>query len=201
MRCCLLRNDRRGMTATEFGLLAPVFMVFLMGSFDMTHRLYMNVVLQGAVQKAARDSALERSSVTAAQAAIDAYIRDSALILHNQAQVTVTRTAYRTFTDANRRHEPFTDTNGDGTCNGGEPYDDLIENGYWDATMGVAGQGGAQDVVVFSATVRYPNITPISTMIGLDPMVNLKATTVIRNQPYNDQGSDNDGTPEAGVCA
>lgn len=193
-----LLRDRRGTALTEFALLLPVFAALLMGSLDMGHRLYARAILQGSLQKAARDSALEAGTTAARQAALDARVTAAVRDVHRDAAVTTSRLSYRTFRDAERRHEPYTDGNRNGRCDAGEPYTDIINRGQFDADIGQAGQGGAQDVVIYSARMVYPTITPVQRLIGGGPNVDLTASAVIRNQPYNDQGGD--GAPGSGNC-
>lgn len=186
----ILGADEAGAALTEFGLLIPVLLILLVGAFDMGHRLYARAVLEGAVQKAARDAGLEDGTVATRQAAIDEKVRGQARRITNRATVTFTRRAYRTFTRAAARGEPWIDSNNDKLCNANENYDDINRNSRRDAEIGVVGQGGAQDAVIYSARMVYPPITPVPGLFGLTGDVDLTATTVMRNQPYNDQGSD-----------
>ncbi len=74
----------------------------LMGALDFGHTLYMESVLQGAVQKAARDGTLQQTAGTdeTARNTIDTAVRNQVKTLHKQATVTIARRFYRTFTDA-----------------------------------------------------------------------------------------------------
>lgn len=194
-----LSCDQGGAALVEFALIVPVLLILLMGGFDMAHRLYARAVLQGAVQKAARDTGLEDGTVAARQTAIDTKVRDQARLIHNGATFTFDRRSYRTFTRAAEPAETWTDTNGDKVCNAGEPFNDVNRNGTRDADVGVSGQGGAQDAVVYSVRMQYPAVTPVFGLIGINRQVDLTARTVLRNQPYNDQGSEL--SPIAGNCA
>ena len=49
-----LRRHQRGTAILEFALIAPVFILLLMGLFDYTWQMYAKQVLQGAVSNAAR---------------------------------------------------------------------------------------------------------------------------------------------------
>src|SRR3546814_3699813 len=55
-------DDASGNTIVEFAFVGPVLVLLLMGTLDVGHTLYMQAVLQGVMQKAARDSALESGS-------------------------------------------------------------------------------------------------------------------------------------------
>ena len=68
-----LGRDHRGVSTIEFALLAPVLFLVLLGLFDLMYAVYVRSVLEGAVVKAGRDSALENNA--ADQNAIDAKVR------------------------------------------------------------------------------------------------------------------------------
>lgn len=182
--------DRSGVSITEFGLIAPVLITLLMGFADLGHTLYMQSVMQGAVQTAARSASLETGTNTNTQSAIDAEVTEQIKRLAQNATVTITRTYFRDYTKAaNPAKEPFTDTNGNGTCNAGEPYEDSNENSVWDIDNGRTGQGGAKDSVVLNAQIVYPRLFPMARLVGLPANVTLNASTVLVNQPYGDQAA------------
>lgn len=180
--------NQDGIAATEFGLIAPVLAVLLMGVVDMSHTLYMQSVLQGVVQNTARASGLESGAVSAKQAELDTMVTANVQALANNATVTISRRYFKDFTKAAQAvAEPFTDTNGNGTCNAGEPYQDNNNNGTWDKDGGDGGQGGAKDAVIYTATITYPRMFPMHKLIGLPTTTTVKASTVLANQPYGDQ--------------
>jgi Flp pilus assembly protein TadG len=193
-----ITHDRTGIAAVEFAVIAPVFLLILMGGMDIGHTLYTTAVLQGAVQKAARSSALENGGTVAGQNEADAKIREAVLNLNNQANVTITRRFYKTFsTAALARREDWTDSDGNNTCNNNEPFVDANRNGTWDIDGADAGQGGARDVTIYTVTMTYPRLFPTIAMLGyflpknqaanFSPVVTLKAQTVLANQPFSDQ--------------
>ena len=187
------RKDERGVTILEFGLIAPSLLIMLMGALDWGHTLYMEGVLQGAVQKAGRDGTLQTSAGTSddARYAIDTVVRNQLKTLNKSATITITLRFYRTFTDAAAQAaETFTDTNHDGICDNGEPFDDRNNNGVRD-TDGAdsVDHAGADDNVVYTVTVSYPRMFPIDKLIGGSGTTTLTATTVLSNQPYGDQAS------------
>lgn len=190
--------DASGATLTEFGLLIPVLALLLMGALDIGHSLYMRAVLQGVVQKTARNSALESGGVAANQAMLDAKVRAQVLQLANHANIVITRRFYRSFTKAAAAQaEPLTDTNANGKCDNGEPFEDRNGNGVRDADGGSQGQGGAKDTVLYTVAVSYPRMFPMDGLLGLPSTSDFKATTVLANQPYGDQESD---TAKVGKC-
>lgn len=197
-----LTRSESGATLVEFGLVAPVLCLLLIGSFDVGHTLYMQSVLEGAVQKAARDGTLETASGTTAtqRDTIDEKVKSQLLKLNNSADIEVSRRFYRTFSDAAAAQaEPFTDTNEDGECNDGEPFEDRNNNGVQDADGGDdVGKAGARDNVVYTVTIEYPRLFPLNKFIGVPDNVKLQASTVLANQPYGDQQSY--GEPTVGNC-
>ena len=129
-----LHNDQRGIAAVEFALIAPVFMTLLLGTMDVGHTLYVQALLQGSVQKAARDSSLQTGTLAANQAAIDTIVTDQVKRLNKDADVTISRRSYYTYEEASAATpEDFTDTpsDPDNICNNNEPYVDLNGNNTW----------------------------------------------------------------------
>jgi Flp pilus assembly protein TadG len=189
-----LRRDQRGATVVEFAIVAPVMGMVLLGAFDVSHTLYMRGVLQGIVQKVARDSTLEDSADTSVQTTLDDRVKAQVKALANNATVTITRRFYRTFSQASAaKAETFTDSASgiykNGTCDHGEPYEDANRNGTWDKDGGDAGQGGAKDAVLYTVEVSYPRFFPIYKFIGGSTTTKITGSTVLKNQPYGDQGT------------
>lgn len=189
-----LARDTRGATIIEFALVSPVMCLLILGGLDIAHTLYVGATLQGAVQKASRDASLESGLDTAVQAALDTKVREQAETLAPNATITIGRSYFRSFTNAAaNQFEPYTDTNSNGTCDGpqgstpGEPYEDTNNNQRWDSTGGNDGQGGAQDAVAYTVTLSYPRLFPVYGFIGGSNTSTVKATTILRNQPYADQ--------------
>lgn len=185
-----LRRDQRGATVVEFAMVAPVMGLILLGAFDVAHTLWTRAALQGIVQKTGRDFTLESSATAQAQQdALDNKVRAQAQALANNATIGMTRRYYRTFSAAAAAQaETWTDTNANGRCDAGEPYQDANRNSAWDSDGADAGLGGAKDAVVYTVTMTYPRMFPIYKMVGGSTTTQLTATTVLRNQPYGDQG-------------
>ena len=188
-----LREEARGAAALEFAMVAPALLLTIMGIFDVGYNIYANTMVQGAIQHAARDSTIEGSTTRTAQ--IDAAV---ARAVHNvvpRATIAFSRKAYANFADVSRP-EDFTDADGNGLCDNGEPFEDANRNGTWDRDRGSAGQGSARDAVLYSVTVTYARGFPMASLIGLPDTVTTEAATVLRNQPYKLQ----DNKPAVGAC-
>lgn len=179
-----LARDERGATLTEFGFVAPVFVVMLMGVLDAAHTQYTSSVVTGAMQKAGRDMSLENANSNIAT--LDQRVADIVKQVSPQATVTSSRLSHFDFSDIGKA-EAYDDDNNNGVCDNNETFEDMNDNGQWDADRGKAGIGGARDAVVYSATVSYPRLFPMAGLIGLPETVNINSTTVLRNQPYDNQ--------------
>jgi Flp pilus assembly pilin Flp len=184
---CSLRRFAKaedGVTAVEFALVTPVLLLILMGGMDVSRSAYVSSVLYGAVQKAGRDSSLETAG--GAAASIDSKILAVMKPLATDGVLTVSRKSHQTFARA-KRAETFTDSNANNVRDAGECYEDANNNGTWDAAGGKTGLGGADDIVVYTATFTYPRTFPMAGLMGMNPNQVLSATTILRNQPFGDQ--------------
>ena len=178
-----LRDDRRGAVLVEFAILAPVMLMMLMGMFDLLYQVYTQSILNGELQKAARDSGIEGGA--ASTSAIDAKVQAMVKKIAPNATFTSTRKSYDTFSEV--APEPFTDSNGNGVRDPGECFTDENGNGSWDQDPGAAGQGGASAVTVYTMTATYPRLFPIASLLGWPTTQTVSATTLLKNQPYATQ--------------
>lgn len=188
-----LAEDSEGTTAVEFALLAPVLLVSLLGIFDLAYTLYTQSLLEGAIQSAARFSTLEGASATTAS--IDARIATAVHDIAPSASLSFERTAYASFS-AVGKPETYTDTNRDGRCDAGEPFEDANDNGVWDSSRGRAGQGSSRDVVVYLVTVTYSRPFPVGSILGTGTTATLRSRTVLGNQPWDNVSQ----VPSIGNC-
>lgn len=183
------KKDDAGAALVEFALVAPVLILLIMGILDIGHRIYATAILQGSVQKAARDATLDDGSANAS--AIDNRVKTLMLpVLEAEptSNFDFQRQNYSNFSDVSQP-EDFTDTNNDGECNNGEPYDDANGNGSWDEDRGMTGQGNAKDAVLYTVRVTYPRLFPMAGLIGLPQDEVIQASTVLRNQPFGEQSA------------
>lgn len=191
-----LKADANGATIAEFALISPVLLMLMFGAFDIGYSLYARGVLQGAVQKAARDSGLRVNADNAA--AMDAMVTDTisrVMETDGENSIVYVRRSYTSFADVGDM-EDFTDSDGDNVCDRAEPFEDTNGNNIWDE-KGSAGQGGARATVLYTATFRYKRIFPIHRLIGGSPFTTLVASTVLRNQPYDEEAQ---AEVTAGTC-
>ncbi|WP_010544974.1 TadE/TadG family type IV pilus assembly protein [Sphingomonas elodea] len=176
-----LWHDRGGATLIEFAILLPVLMALLMGLMDISYQAYVQAVLEGAVQKAGRDSTIEAADT----ATIDARVVTSVRRVAGNATVTPSRRSYASF--GLIKAESYTDNNGNNRYDAGDCFTDVNGNGQWDADPGIVGQGSASDVTVYKVTVTYGRLFLMAGLIGWSNQVVLSASTRFKNQPYNAQ--------------
>lgn len=187
-----LASAQQGAAAVEFAIVAPVFLLLLLGIFDIGQMAYLKAVLTGAVEQAARNGTLETANVTTA----DDFVKNAVKPVMPNATFTMTRKSYYDFNDV-ARPEKFTDNDHDGTCDHGEPYVDENRSGTWDADVGKAGNGGAGDVVLYTVTMTYKPIFTLTTMGNYNTTRTLTAVGVRKNQPFATQTAYGSGT---GTC-
>lgn len=178
-----LRGDQRGNTVIEFAIVAPVMLMLMMGLGDLLHQAYAQSVLSGAIQKAARDSAIQggANQTTQLDAGVLAMVGK---VVKNYTYVS-SRKSYASFSLV--KAEKFTDTNNNGVRDAKECFDDVNGNGIWDSDPGKTGQGGANDVALYSMSITYTRIFPVARLLGFSATQTIAAQTLLKNQPYATQ--------------
>ncbi len=190
-----IAGDESGATLVEFAFVAPILMTLLMGIFDMAHTQYTSALVNGAMQKAGRDLTLE--SAGSRQSIIDQSVIDAVSdVAPNSATVTLEKLSFFDFSDIGKPEE-YRDLNFNGACDNDEPFEDANDNGQWDPDRGQAGIGGARDAVLYTATVTYSRLFPLAGLAGLPETVTVETSTVLRNQPFDEQ----DRTVETRNCS
>lgn len=184
-------RDARGVAAIEFAVALPVFLTATMAVFDLSYEQYASAVLQGVVDKAARDGSLE--GFASDQSDLDDYIERQIFGVWPGADVRVEREAYAGYSHLSQRNKPekFTDINGDGKYDKGECFQDANGNGRFDKNRGNGqrGNGGAEDVVLLTATVTRQRIFPGWQFMNMSQEAEIVATMTLRNQPYAAAGN------------
>lgn len=179
-------RDVRGATLVEFAFVAPILVLMLMFLFDTGYYLYARAILSGEIQAAGRASALE-TATDANRALLDNSVETAVKRLVGGGTLHFDRLAFKSYGRAQSRAEAFIDSNGDDICNNDESFDDANRNGVRDADSGVAGQGGAKDVTIYSATLEYDRLFPMASLLGWSEQVSITAHTILRNQPFDKQ--------------
>lgn len=184
-----IRRDDRGVSVVEFGLLAPVLCMMLLGMLDLGQRMYLMSVLQGTLFRAARKSTI--GDQTSAQ--IDTFVNNELKEFKKNATVTITKKSYSVFTGVKQLETITSDTAPIGTYNAGtdaahpgDCYEDT--NSDWKRDdKGTTGLGQTDDIVYYQVTVVYPRVVPLGKFLGFSDNETVTANTVLRNQPYGAQ--------------
>jgi Flp pilus assembly protein TadG len=174
--------DERGSAAIEFALCAGVLILLLSAIIEFGVMFAVDASLQAAVMSASRFGVTgAEGEGMSRQAQILAIIDDRTLGLVDTGRMEISTRVYASF-DQIGKPEPFVDANGNNTFDAGEAFTDVNGNGTWDADLGVAGLGGAGDVVVYSLSYPWTALTPL-----LAPFLNgttLRAAVAVRNEPW-----------------
>jgi Flp pilus assembly protein TadG len=186
-----LKRDRQGVAAIEFGFVAPVLAMFMMGIGDLIYTTYVQSILVGAVQKAGRDATLQANATTAATNEIDAAVMVLVRKVSPNATYVSTRESYSSFSNVDKP-EPFEDKSGPGATTGVydagiDCFTDLNGNDTYDLDGGRSGVGGANDIAQYKITVTIPRLFPVATLLGFPTHATAAAETLLKNQPYAGQ--------------
>ena len=184
-RLARLIRGRRGASAVEFALIAPVCMALVCVFIDLSMVMFITNVMEGGLREASRYAItgyLETGKTR--EQKIAEIVKDHSYGLILESDLTIIYKIYPSFEDVGKP-EPFVDTNGNGKHDSGEPFTDVIKNGQWDADMGAAGVGGPGDIVAYTVEYKWTLWTPLASDIwGDGGRITLNATIAVRNEPY-----------------
>lgn len=185
-----LRRDERGVNIVEFGLVAAPLMMVLLVIIDFGYRLYLEVVVEGTINKAARRATVGGVS----SSSIDDFVKSQLVAFSKRATVTITKKSYYDFSHVNKPEKLLTDINGNGQLDSGDCFEDANNNGTFDTDSGSSGLGNSDDIVYYNVSVVFPGLVPLGGFLGFASTETVSANTVLRNQPYGAQ------TQPATVC-
>ncbi len=180
-RKSFIRNTE-GVTAIEFAIIAPVFILVLMGIIEFSLVMFTSSVIEGATAASGRYGKTGYTApYTSRQEQIIATITSKTAGLLDPDKITITTTVYPAFNSI-EQEEPYIDTNRNGVHDYGEDYTDVNSNGQWDSS-GVAGLGNGNDVVVYTVSYPWEIHTPIIANFLENTML-LSSRTVVKNEPF-----------------
>ena len=184
-RLARLIRGRRGVTAVEFALIAPICMTLICVFIDLSMVMFITNVMEGGLREASRYAItgyLETGKTR--EQKIAEIVKDHSYGLIQESDVTIIYKIYPSFEDVGKP-EPFVDGNGNGQYDSGESFTDVNKNGQWDADMGAAGVGGPGDIVAYTVEYKWTLWTPLASEIwGDGGRITLNATIAVRNEPY-----------------
>lgn len=179
-----LARDRRGVTVLEFAFVVPPMLFMLMGGGEIVYQAYVQSILDGAIQKAGRDSSIQ-GGAEQADALDDKVLAMVRVVARTAVIDSSKRLNYASF--AAMKPETFIDKDNDNKYDPGECFFDTNGNGVWDADPGRTGQGGANDVTLYTLKIKYTRLFPVTALLGWNGTTVLTARTLLKNQPYASQ--------------
>ena len=178
-----LGHDQRGVNIVEFGFIAAPLIMVLLVIVDFGYRLYLEVVVEGTLNKAARKATIGGVSTTD----IDTFVKSQLTSFSKNAQIQIDKKSYFDFSGVNMREKFDGDVNGNGIVDSGDCFEDDNGNGTLDTDQGKSGLGGSDDVIYYKLTVTFPRLVPLGKFLGFSSIETVTANTVLRNQPFGSQ--------------
>jgi Flp pilus assembly protein TadG len=178
-------KDKSGVTATEFALVVPIAMSLICVFIDAMMVMFVQTAVEGGVREASRYAMTGYTEPgKTREQRIAEIVKEHTFGLIPDEHMTVTIRVYKSLQDVGKP-ETYTDTNGNGRYDAGEPFIDQNGNGQWDADMGVANSaGGPGDVVSFNVEYRWDLWTPLAAAIWTGGTITMAASVVVRNEPF-----------------
>lgn len=185
-----LGRDETGISIVEFGFVAPLFIGLLLVVFEFGFAFYARAVLQGAVEEAARSASLENTEWNTITSRVERQVRT--VIPTSNADTNISFQLdpeyYASYSDI-QLPEDFDDNNNNDIRDADECFVDRNANRTYDTDVGLAGRGGAQDVVAIDATLTYVRPFPLWKLFGMENTQTIELHTYIRNQPFSAQSA------------
>ncbi|WP_395622113.1 TadE/TadG family type IV pilus assembly protein [Sphingomonas daechungensis] len=172
-----LKYCERGAALVEFAMLLPVLCLLIIGTLEVGYRIYAVSVSNGAIRAAARMASTGQYTGTQIDAEVVKQIRS----FRKDATVSIVKKSYSDFTGVGLP-EPVTSGS---IASGTYCFDDINNNGTWDADRGKNGLGGAEDVIYYEVTATYPTLFKFSEkMLKFSPTTKIVENTIVSNEPY-----------------
>ena len=178
-----LRRNKDGVTAIEFAFIAPVLVLMVMSTLEVSLIMYARSIMEGGSFLSSRTgkTGYAADGLTQ-QETIIASLNERAGILMDTDNIHVAPRSYGSFSDVGEP-EPFVDTNGNSQRDFGENYTDVNNNGQYDEDMGFESYGESAQITMYTITYDWPVFTPILHPFFGDTKT-ITAVTVVKNEPY-----------------
>ncbi len=165
-------------------MIAPVFFLIVVATFELSLYLFLSGSVQSAVMMASRYGITgQQAGLLDRQQRIVDIVQDRTWGLVSIQPNDVDTLVYENFGDIGQG-EPFGDTNGNGSFDdGSETFTDVNGNGLYDQDLGAAGLGGPGDIVLYKIEFQTDVLTNILQPIFGDTF-NYTASVAVRNEPF-----------------
>jgi len=182
---CDLWRKQDGVSAIQFAIIAPVFMLMMIGALQIGLVLIIENALEGAAREASRFAIVSAGPGQAAniQTKVSNIARDLSGGIIDPTKVIVNVKAYANIENL-ARPEPFEDADMNGEYDVGEVYTDINGNGVYDIDQGISdsfGLGG--QAIIYEIQYIWDTIVPI---LGGSRYVKVTARTVVVNEEFPD---------------
>lgn len=188
MRYTRTRKDmlfaQDGVTALEFALIAPVFLLIMLGTIEFSAIMFTTSVMENATNATSRlgKTGFIPSGFSRQQAIINKVAAQTTGLL-DPAKITITSKVYADFKSVGKPEPCKVPVAPPCPGTAGVNFTDINGNGTWDTDMGIAGLGNAGDIVVYSVSYPWSIMTPLMTPI-LGNIFTITVRSVVRNEPY-----------------
>lgn len=180
-----LARDEAGTSIVELAIVILPFMLIVIATLDFGYRAYVGVVADSVAYRVAREATA--GELTPAMVESEARRLIEPLLL-TDADMEVETRSYFDFTAVGRPERISVDANSDGELDENDCFIDENSNANFDQDVGKSGVGGADDVVIYEISIRSPNLTGISEILGKQTTgFNVAAKATGRNQPFDTQ--------------
>lgn len=181
-----LKRDTKGSTLMEFAFGAPILLTVILASMEFGAVMLTSTLMESSLREAARFgiTGQQPDDATRLERIIE-IVDERTLGLVDMSEAHVDILVYPSFSDIGRG-EDYVDGDASGSYDIGETFTDENGNGVWDADIGAAGSGASGDIVVYRMRYDWQSMTPFSShFIGNDGILNLAASIVVRNEPWD----------------
>ncbi|MCR9174511.1 MAG: pilus assembly protein [Alphaproteobacteria bacterium] len=176
------RGDTRGSVATEFATTGAALILMLLTLLEGAGMMMAQGVMDNAVNRAARYGMTGAGGDFAArESQIVEIIRSSTFGLLDPDKIAIDTQAYDSFSSVGDSEVVF-DSNGNGTLDSGESFDDKNGDGIQQISTGTSSPGGAGEVVVYQVVYKWKGLTPLMTKTVGE--VTLRANLPVKNEVF-----------------
>ncbi len=173
-----------GVTALEFAMIAPVFLLIVTGIIEFAMIMFTTTVMESATNSTSRmgKTGYNTAGLTRQQSIIASVANRTAGLL-DASKITVTSKVYTDFASVGKPEPCISPTTPPCPGVAGVNYNDINGNGTWDSDMGAAGLGSQGDVVVYSVSYPWPIMSPLMVPL-LGSIYTITVRSVVRNEPF-----------------
>lgn len=177
-------READGVTALEFAMIAPVFLLIITGILEFSMIMFTTTVMESATNSTSRmgKTGYNTPGVTRQDTIINS-IKSRTAGLLDPTKITITSKVYSDFASVGKPEPCISPVTPPCPGTSGINFTDINGNGSWDSDMASVGLGDEGDVVVYSVTYPWPIMSPLMVPM-LGSIYNITVRAVVRNEPY-----------------